>query len=125
MPEPHNEHLLELEAKDCATVVRFKRRTILDHAAIEAISNQLLSLCRQKGQLSLVLNFAGVESLTSAMLGEFMVLHRTLGEMGGQLVFCCVDPFLLQVFKIVKIPDHIPIVRDESQAIERLAAEPK
>lgn len=116
--------LLEVQVvQNDATVVRFKRRTILEPSAIQAIGEQLLQLAGEEGRRLVILNCAGVESLTSAMLGEFIVLQRTLTERGGRLAFCCVEPFLLQVFKVVKLPDRIPIYPDEAAALQTMAAE--
>jgi anti-anti-sigma factor len=117
------EHVMEVEQIAQATVVRFKRRTILEPAAIQAVGDQLLRLAGEEGRRSVVLNFKGVESLTSAMLGEFVVLHRALSESGGRLAFCCVEPFLMQVFKVVKLPERIPIYTDEPLALQALSSE--
>jgi anti-anti-sigma factor len=117
------EHLLEIQQSDSITVVRFKRRTILESAAIEAIGEHLLSLAGAEGRRTFLLNFSGVESLTSGMIGKFVALQRSLQGMGGRLAFCCVDPFLLEIFKVVRMPQVIPIHADESQAVQALSAE--
>jgi anti-anti-sigma factor len=117
------DHLLEAQRAGQTTVIRFKRRTILDSMAIEAVGEHLLQLAGDDEHRAFVLNFAGVESLTSAMLGKFVALHRVLNESGGRLAFCCVDPFLMEVFKIVQIPERIPIYPDEAQALQALSAE--
>ncbi len=112
------EQMLEVEHLQQATVVRFKRRTILEPAAIHAIGDRLLRLAGAESRRAILLNFTGVESLTSAMLGEFAVLQRALSDSGGRLAFCCVEPFLLQVFKVVKIPELIAIYADETTALQ-------
>jgi anti-anti-sigma factor len=117
------DYLLEVHPIEQTTVIRFKRRTILDSTAIEAIGEHLLRLAGDEEHRAVVLNFAGVESLTSAMIGKFVALHRLLNESGGRLAFCCVDPFLMEVFKIVQIPERIPIHSDEAQALRALSAD--
>lgn len=117
------DHLLESRHVEQTTVIRFKRRTILDGLVIEAIGEHLLRMAGTEGPRNIVLNFTGVESLTSAMLGKFVALHRTLSDVGGRLAFCCVDPFLLEVFKIVQIPERIPIHADETQALQALSTQ--
>ncbi len=124
MPLGPYEHLLEVQHLDPATVVRFKRRTILEGAAIEAIGEHLVQLAGEQGRRDFVLNFSGVESMTSAMLGKFVALYRQLSDAGGRMVFCSVDPFLMQIFKVVKVPDLIPIHSDEAQALHALSDEP-
>ncbi len=115
------EHLLEIEHLDQATVVRLKRRTILESAAIEAIGEHLLRLANEEGRRAFLVNFTGVESLPSAMLGRFMALYRALSDAGGRLAFCCVDPFLMEIFKIVQVPNLIPIHADEPQGLQALS----
>ncbi len=117
------EHLLEVQHLDQTTVVRFKRRTILESAAIEAIGEHLHHLAEEEDRRAFLVNFTGVESLTSAMLGKFVALCRALSDTGGRLAFCCVDPFLMEIFKIVQIPELIPIYADEPQALQALSAE--
>jgi len=46
------EQMMEVEHLPQATVVRFKRRTILEPSAIEAIGGQLLRLAAEEGILS-------------------------------------------------------------------------
>jgi anti-anti-sigma factor len=116
-------HLLEVEQVGEVTVVRFKRRTILEGEAIEAIGKHLLELAQQEDRLAFVLNFSGVESLTSGLLGRFMALYNMLDDVGGRLVFCRVDAFLMQIFKVVRMPELIAIYPDEAQAVE--AVRPK
>lgn len=115
------QQVMEVEQIPEATIVRFKRRTILEPASIQAVGDQLLRLASEEGRRAIVLNFKGVESLTSAMLGEFVVLYRALSESGGRLAFCCVEPFLMHVFKVVKLPERIRIFADEPQALQALA----
>lgn len=115
------EQAMEVEQTPQATIVRFKRRTILEPAAIQAIRDRLLRLAGEEERRTILVNFQGVESMTSAMLGELVVLHRTLSECGGRLAFCRVEPFLMHVLKIVKIPERIPIFDDETAALQALA----
>jgi anti-anti-sigma factor len=119
------EHWLEVETVGPTTVVRFKRRTILEAAAIQAVGDHLIRLAGEDGQKTILLNFRGVESLTSAMLGEFAVLQRALNDSGGRLAFCNVEPFLKQLFKVVKIAEQVPFYEDEPQALQALDSAPQ
>ena len=112
--------LLEATHIDGVTVVRFTRRTILDPAAIEAIGGRLLSLVRDEGHSTLVLDFERVESLTSGMLGKFIALHRAVEQANGKLVFSGVSPFLQQIFTLCNIPQAIAIHPDETSAVRAL-----
>src|SRR5262245_26596055 len=110
----------EVEPAGDVTVVRFTRRTILDPDTITSAGDRLLALFAQPGGRKLVLDFARVESLTSAMLGKLIGLHQAIAEGGGRLVFCHVDPFLMQIFTICKVPETIPVLPDLDAAVRHL-----
>src|SRR5688572_9602562 len=90
--------VFDVEPTGEVTVVRFMRRTILDPDTIASVGDRLLALFAQPGGQKLVLDFTRVESLTSAMLGRLIGLHQAIVSAGGRLVFCNVDPFLMQIF---------------------------
>lgn len=112
--------LLQVEQVGDATVVRFTRRTILDGDTIEAVGAQLQAVAAGGDCRKLVVNFDRVESLTSAMLGKLVAAQRKLEAHGGRVAFCKVQPFLLQIFNLVRLPDLVPICADEQEAIESL-----
>ena len=121
MAQPPHHPLLQVEQVGDVTVVRFTRRTILEPAAVEAIGQQLLALVRNEGRRKIVLNFDHVESVVSAMLGKFVALFREAEAAGGRLAFCKVDPFLLHIFKIGKLPQLIPVYGEEREALAKVA----
>jgi anti-anti-sigma factor len=115
--------LFEIRTEQEITIVRFTRRTILEPLMIEKISDRLLSLVHEEAARHLVLNFAGVESLTSAMLSKFIVLNQAITTAKGQLVFCDIESFLERIFTICQIPKTIPVVPAEADAIAYLRRE--
>ena len=124
--QPDSQHgLLDLAALGDVTVARFTRRTVLESEAIDALGARLRGLFRDRGCRKVLLNFARVESLTSAMLGQFVALHGELAAASGRLAFCNVDPFLLEIFRICQMPPEIPVYPDEATALRALAAGPE
>jgi anti-anti-sigma factor len=120
MPSEPQGPALEVERVGDATVVRFTRRTVLDGDTIEAIGAQLLAVAAAGDCRKLVVSFENVESLTSAMLGKLFAAQRKVEAAGGRVAFCKVDPFLLQIFNLVRLPDLVPICADEREALESL-----
>ncbi len=121
MAQDAYERLLEVVRIEQTTVVRFKRRTVLEPASIRAVGEKLMHLAGEQPRRTILVNFHGVESLTSAMIGELAAMHRGLIGSGGRMAFCCVEPFLMQVFNVVKIPERIAIYDDEATALQMLA----
>jgi anti-anti-sigma factor len=121
MSDKMSADLLEISEVRGVTVVRFTRRTILDPEVIEQLGERLLGLAHQEDCLRLVLDFARVESVTSAMLGKLVQLHSAIREAGGSVVFACVDPFLKQIFQVCNLPQTIPIHASEADAVGALS----
>jgi anti-anti-sigma factor len=116
--------LLEVEVIGEVVVGRFVRRTILDPDTIELVGDRLRAMLQESGCRKIVLNFARVESLTSAMIGKFIVLHRDVDVVGGQLAFCGIDAFLAQIFALCGLPGQIQVFADESSALAALNPAP-
>jgi anti-anti-sigma factor len=119
-PDPTH-GLLEVEQIGDRTVGRFTRRTILEPLAVAGVGQRLRELVRDGNCRKLVLNFSRVESLTSAMLGEFVLLFKDIDAAGGRMAFCNVDPFLGQIFQLCQMPQQIPVYADEPAALAALA----
>jgi anti-anti-sigma factor len=122
MSETPDTGLLEVSQVKDATVVRFKRRSILDPVLIEQAGQCLQTLIQEQNCRRLVLNFAQVESITSGMFGKLVSLYAAIDRTGGRLVFAAVDPFLMQIFRVCNLPATIPIVASEAEAVQALAA---
>jgi anti-anti-sigma factor len=112
--------LIEVAEVRGVLVIRFTRRTILDPLLVETLGQRLLGLARQEGR-PLLLNFAHVESVTSAMLGKLVALSNAVQAAGGRVAFAHVDPFLLQIFRLCNLPPHIPIHASEADGVQALA----
>jgi anti-anti-sigma factor len=120
MTDKMSADLLEVSEVRGVTVVRFTRRTILDPMLIEQLGERLLSLVDENHCRRLVLDFGRVESVTSAMLGKLVLVHNAVEEVDGRIVFACVDPFLQQIFRVCNLPQDIPILASEADAVQAL-----
>ena len=120
MTDTRLRELVQIERVEGVIVVRFLRRTIFDPLLIELIGSHLLELTDQEPNSRLLINFTNVESLTSAMHGKLVGIYRAIEDEGGQLAFCCVDPFLQQIFHICRLPPEIVIYENEADAVAAL-----
>jgi anti-anti-sigma factor len=110
--------LLEVERVGDIAVVRFLQQRLLHNDLIEDIDRQLLEVAEHDGCSDFVLHFGNVESMTSAMAGKLVGLHRRVEELGGRLALCEVGPFLMEIFKILNLPRLIDIYPDEQSALQ-------
>jgi anti-anti-sigma regulatory factor len=55
--------------------------------------------------------------MTTAMVGKLVHLKKKIEAAGGRLVLCRLDPFLLQIFKVLNLADAFSICDDEPAAL--------
>jgi anti-sigma B factor antagonist len=109
---------LKLEAIGDITVVNFLDRRILDEQNIAAIGEQLFALVDDSKHRKVLLNFHNVEYLSSAALGQFIVLHKKLTGAGGKLVLCHIAPQIYEVFTLTRLDKVFNIKPDEDSALK-------
>jgi anti-sigma B factor antagonist len=103
---------LNIEIIADIAVVRFLDKRILDEPTIQAIAEQLFSLVENDGRRKLLLNFDGVEYMSSAALGKLINLHKKLQALKGQLGMCNVIAQIFEVFAITKLDKIFKIYPD-------------
>ena len=85
------------------TVVKFNDRKILDEAGILQFGAELFSLVDNDNRKILLLNFDGVEFLSSAALGKLITLDRKVKSHKGRLKMSNIRPEILDVFAVTKL----------------------
>ena len=103
------------------SVVRFQDRKILDEASIQEMGLELFGLVEQENRKSILLDFTGVEFLSSAALGKLITLDRKVKSHKGRLKLCSIRPEILEVFQITKLNKVFDIRGDEAEAIAAFA----
>lgn len=99
------------------TVVRFNDRKILDEAGILQFGAELFSLVEQDNRKSILLNFDGVEFLSSAALGKLITLDRKVKSHKGRLKMSNIRPEILDVFVVTKLNKVFDIRDGEAEAL--------
>jgi anti-sigma B factor antagonist len=100
---------LEVAEVGDVTIVRFNERKILDAAAIEELGEEL-----EDNRKKLLLNFTGVEFLSSAALNKLIILDKKVKANGGRLKLCQVRPEIAEIFAITRL-DRLFDIRDEEK----------
>ncbi len=99
------------------TVVKFNDRKILDEAAIQELGQELFALVEEDNRGCLLLNFTGVEFLSSAALGKLITLDKKVKAHGGKLKLSNIRPQIYEVFSITKLHLLFDIKDDEADAL--------
>ena len=83
--------------------VTFEDENILEESQIRELQNSLEPVIEKNKDGRLVLNFANVKFMTSAMLGLLVRIHKRVSERGGQLELRNLDPNLHKLFEITQL----------------------
>ncbi len=110
---------LRLAQNGSVTTVRFRDSRLLREDDLRLAAEELNRLATA-GYHRMVLNFGGVERISSQFVGAVAAAHRrcTSSE-GGQLRLCGLRPELAPLFTITGLAASIPIFSDESEALQR------
>ena len=77
------------------------------------------AVAAQPGCRKLVLNFSGVELITSATLGKLVSTNRRMDEKGGTMIMCEMGDNVRTVFRITKLDNILKICETEADALAR------
>ncbi len=108
---------LKVSEVGAITVVRFVDQKILDEASIQELGQELFALVEEQQKKSLLLNFTGVEFLSSAALGKLITLHNKVKASGGRLKLSNIRPEIYEVFVITRLNKLFDIRDDEAAAL--------
>ena len=85
------------------TFVTFVDERILDDQQIKELQESLEPVIERNDDGEMVLNFANVTFMSSAVLGLLVRVHKRVRERGGQLKLRNLDPSLRKVFEITQL----------------------
>jgi anti-sigma B factor antagonist len=101
--------------------VRFKDSKLIDDLAIVNVGKELYALAAEAGWRHLLINFVGVDYLSSTFLSKLLSLKKRLEKRDGKLKLCEICPEVREVFAITKIDTVLDIVETEEKALALLS----
>ncbi len=99
------------------SVVTFTDPKILDEAVIQELGGELFGLVEVDNRKAILLDFTGVEFLSSAALGKLITFDRKLKTAKGRLKFCGLVPGILEVFQVTKLNKVFDIRAERAEAL--------
>jgi anti-sigma B factor antagonist len=111
-------HRLDVSEAGDVSVVRFVDRRILDAANIEGLGDELFALVENDHRRRLLLNFTGVEFLSSAALNKLIILDKKIKSHGGKLVLSDLRPEIKEVFAITRLDKLFTISDSEQKGLQ-------
>lgn len=103
-----------------AIVADLAMEKILEETDINALENSLMPLVEQNSAVNLIIDFSGVQFLSSAVLGLLIRVSKKVYESQGQLKLSGINPKILEVFRITRLDKVFEIYADRTQALDSL-----
>lgn len=97
-------------------IVDFMEKRIVDQLAIAQINESLKEVVEKAGCPKIVLNFANVSHISSAMIGVVMTIHKVSKKAGGEVRLAAINDSIMTVFKLCKIDKMMKIFPDVDKA---------
>jgi len=94
---------IEVEYGLDVTFVTFTEEKILEEQQIKELRDALEAVIEKNEDKKLILNFANVKFMTSAVLGLLVRVHKRVIELGGTLQLSNLDANLRRVFEITQL----------------------
>ncbi len=108
---------ITVDRKGEYTVIRFKDTDILDQVNIHEMGKEMYAVVESSPGISLIVDFQGVQYLSSSALGKLITLKRKIEEVAGTLKMCRIKPEIMEVFRITKLDTIFNIYRDLDAAM--------
>jgi anti-sigma B factor antagonist len=114
--------VISVEYVGNATVIRFTDEKILEEKDIQTLQGSIMSIIESaSGGIRLILDFANVQYLSSAVLGLLIRISKRIYENDGQLGLCNINPKIYEIFKITRLIKTFDIYKDIECAAEALS----
>ena len=115
---------LTIQDRGEVVMVTFTQARILDEGTIRAIGTEFEKLTTEAAaDRKLLLNFRGVDYMSSAMLGQIMKLHKQCKADNVKLMLCGVCPQVMEIFTITRLNKVLAIESDEAAALASFSGE--
>ncbi len=109
---------IEAHHRDGAEVITFRDRILLDHSVIGRIEQHLAEIVRQNPGGRVIIDFAGVQALSSRMLSALVNAHGELATNDGTIELCNLSRAARKVFEVTHLADLFRIHEDQQAALE-------
>ena len=98
-------------------VVYFTDARLLDQAQIESVGKGLADMVDKCEQGKLLLNFADVRFMGSAMIGKLVSLNKACKQAGVTLKLSNISKDIMQVFTLTRLDRVLDIHDEEERAL--------
>ena len=104
------------EWTDGVAVVRVGKNQV-SHDTRDALYAFVDELARTGGPHKVILDLSGVKVLNSSAIGVLINFQKRVRDVRGALKICCVDPFVLDLFRLTKMDQVLDLADSRDDAI--------
>ena len=101
-------------------VIELRDRKLLDEVNIGQIGQELEQHIAPLERPRIVLDFTGVDYMSSSALGMLITFSKRVLDKDGQLKFCCINSKIYEVFTITKLDGVFQIFETRKDALNAL-----
>lgn len=94
--------MLKTEKINNINVVRFDKIDRFNALITEPIKEEIKSFYNRPGT-RLILNLEGIRYIDSSGFGVFLSILKTASHSKGQFKMCCIDPDVMELFKLLQL----------------------
>ena len=112
-----NQSRIKVSEQDGVSIVRFVDKKIVDSGSIEQLGDELNALVLEDKRSNLLLNFEGVDFLSSAALNKLISLNGHAKKISGRIKISNLREEIREVFKISKLDRWFDIRTTQEDAL--------
>ncbi len=101
-------------------VVRFRVDRLTDEDNIEQLGHELFALVDQYQRSKILLDLAGINLVSSSVLGKLITLHRRLHRGEGKLVIGNPGEYMTEILKTSRLHDYFHVAANRVIALQML-----
>jgi anti-sigma B factor antagonist len=120
--ETPKDSLLRIQKQNDVAVVSFVTSRILDQSNVQQLGDEFDGLVDSHQLRKIVLNFANVSYMSSAVMGKLVSLLKKVQGAGGQLSLCAIEDSIYEIFKIMRFDKMFKIYKQEDEAVIAMMA---
>ena len=104
---------ISIRQEEGVNVIRFNDHHLFDERTVRDVADQITAALPTDGSpIRLILDFAGVELISSSLLSKLILLQRRIDGTGGKLRLCELSGILQSVFRTSNLDRLFAIDRD-------------
>ncbi len=108
---------LNCEEQGDVLVVAFTDAKILDESRIQQIGTELMEATKRAVGGKLLLDFQGVQFMSSAMIGKLILVNKKCTAEKLNLKLCNISPNVMEVFRIMRLNKVLSICDDREKGL--------